>query len=463
MSRPQGWRDRAGRRFDEVALQSPARLAIGTFAGFIAIITGLLMLPISTADRHVAPFADALFTATSAVCVTGLTVVDTGLYWSDFGRVVILIGIKVGGLGIMTLASILGLMVSRRMGLTQRMLAADQARAGGLGDVRQMLRTILIVSSGVEIAIALMLFPRFLHDGLPLITSAWHATFYSVSAFNNAGFVPNATGIVEYAGDPWVAGPIALGVFVGALGFPVYLNLIRAWRKPRTWSLHTKLTLVLVVILSVISAGLLALFEWNNPNSLGAENVGTRIVTVFFASVNQRSGGFAAIDHGTFYEHTWLLEEVLMFIGGGSAGTAGGIRVTTLAVLVLAVTAEARGRRDMEAFGKRIGTESLRQAVAVTLVGLTFVLLGSGLMLAWTRDLGWDLDRVLFQVVSAYATCGLSVLTSDQVAEMPDSVKHLTSVLMFAGRLGSVTLAAALALNKQRRVIRYPSERPLIG
>lgn len=456
-------RERVGEWIDGVALRTPARLAIGAFAAVILVITGLLSLPAATASGQRASFADALFTATSAVCVTGLTTVDTGLYWSDFGRVVILVGIKIGGLGIMTLASILGLAVSRRLGLTQRMLAADEARAGGLGDVRVLLRTILIVATSVEVIIALILFPRFLIDGLPVLTAAWHAVFYAISAFNNAGFVPNAGGIVEYAGDPWVSGTIALGVFIGALGFPVYLNLIRSWKTPRLWSLHTKLTLVMVMALSVISAGLLALFEWNNPNSLGNEPVGTRILTVFFGSINQRSGGFAAISHEGMYEHTWLLEDVLMFIGGGSGGTAGGIRVTTLAVLLLAVAAEARGRRDIEAFGKRIGTESLRLAVAVTLVGMAFVIIGTGVMLAMTAHLGWTLDKVLFQVVSAYATCGLSVFSAGEIAIMPDDVKHLTSFLMFAGRLGSMTIAAALALNKQRRVIRYPSERPLIG
>ncbi|WNM24211.1 TrkH family potassium uptake protein [Demequina capsici] len=463
MDRLHGWRDAVGEWFDQIALQTPARLAVGGFASIILLITGLLSLPFATASGQRAPFADALFTATSAVCVTGLTTVDTGLYWSDFGRAVILVGIKIGGLGIMTLASFLGLAVSRRLGLTQRMLAADEARAGGLGDVKHLLRTILIVSTGVELTITLILFPSLWRDGLPPLTAAWHALFYAVSAFNNAGFVPNDTGLVEYAGDPWVALPVAMGVFIGALGFPVYLNLIRAWRKPRTWSLHTKITLVMVALLSVFSAGMLALFEWNNPTSLGAEPVGTRLITLFFASVDQRSGGFAAISHEGFHEHTWLLEDVLMFIGGGSGGTAGGIRVTTLAVLLLAVAAEARGRRDIEAFGKRIGTESLRLAVAVTLISLFFVIIGTGAILMFTSNLHWSLDKVLFQVVSAYATCGLSVLSSEQVAQMPEIVKHITSALMFVGRLGSVTVAASLALNKQRRVIRYPSERPLIG
>jgi Trk-type K+ transport system membrane component len=445
------------------ALSSPARLAVGAFAIVVLLFTGLLSLPLATASGKSAPFADALFTATSAVCVTGLTTVDTGLYWSDFGRVVILVGIKVGGLGIMTLASMLGILVSRRLGLSQRMLAAGEARATGLGDVRSLIRTIVVVSTTVEALIALMLFPRFVMDGLGVGTAAWHAVFYAVSAFNNAGFVPNEGGLVEFAGDPWVAVPIALGVLVGALGFPVYLNIVRSWKRPGSWYLHTKITLIMVGTLSVISAAGLALFEWNNPDSLGGLPTGTKILTVIFGSVNQRSGGFAAISHEGFYEHTWLLEDVLMFIGGGSGSTAGGIRVTTLAVLLLAIWAEARGRRDMEAFGKRIGTAALRTAVAVTLLALFFVIVGTGVILAQTAHLGWSLDQVLFQVVSGYATCGLSVLSAEQTAMMPESVKYTLSLLMFAGRVGSVTLAAALALNKQRRVIRYPSERVIIG
>ena len=458
-----GLRDRVGVWVDQSVIRSPARLALGTFALVILVFTGLLSLPAATASGERASFADALFTATSAVCVTGLTVQDTGLYWSGFGQAVILAGIKVGGLGIMTIASLLGLAVSRRLGLTQRILAADESRATGLGDVRDLLKIIIIVSSVVELALALILFPRFVIDGLGLGTSAWHSIFYSISAFNNAGFVPNAGGLVEYAGDYWVRVPIALGVFVGALGFPVYMTLIRHWRHPRHWNLHTKITLVMVALLSVVSAVLLGIFEWNNPASIGNETTSTKLLTIFFASVNQRSGGFAAISHEGMYEHTWLLEDVLMFIGGGSGSTAGGIRVTTLAVLLLAIWAEARGRRDIEAFGKRIGTEVLRAAVAITLVSLFFVIVGTGVILAQTAHLGWRLDQVLFEVVSAYATCGLSVLSAEQTEIMPEVTKHTLSLLMFVGRVGSVTLAAALALNRQRRVIRYPSERPIIG
>ncbi|MFV0633981.1 TrkH family potassium uptake protein [Demequina sp.] len=442
---------------DQSVLRSPARLALGSFALVILLFTGLLSLPAATADGHRAPFIDALFTATSAVCVTGLTTVDTGTYWSPFGLAIIATAIKVGGLGIMTLASLAGLAITRRLGLTQRLLAAGEARAAGLGDLRSLLRTVVVVSFSVEIVIALILFPRFLTLDYGLGRSAGYAAFYAVSAFNNAGFTPDPIGLYPYAGDFWMLVPIALGVFIGALGYPVYLNMVRGWRRPRQWSLHTKLTLIMVSILGFISAAFLAVFEWSNPDTLGDHSTAQTIGNIFFQSINQRSGGFASFDIGKAREQTWLLEDVLMFIGGGSGSTAGGIRVTTLAVLLLAIWAEARGRRDIEAFGKRIGTEVLRGAVAITLISLSIVIVCTGVFMAQTNI---PLDRSLYEVVSAYATCGLS---TGITGSLPSDAKVTLIVAMYLGRVGSLTIAAALALNKQRRAIRYPSERPLIG
>ncbi|WP_291378038.1 potassium transporter TrkG [Demequina sp.] len=450
-------REWVGDQLDNLALQHPARIALGAFGSVILLFTGLLSLPGATVDGHRAPFIDALFTATSAVCVTGLVTVDTGSYWSPMGLTIIAIGIKVGGLGIMTLASLVGLAVSRRLGLTQRILAAGEARATGLGDLRSLLKTIVIVSTTAEAIIALALFPRFLTLDYGLGKSAGYSVFYAISAFNNAGFVPDPIGLIPYAGDLWMLLPIGLGVFVGALGFPVYLNVLREWRRPRRWTLHTKLTLVTIAGLTVVSATFLALFEWTNPNTLGHASTAETIGNIFFQSINQRSGGFASIDIGQARETTWLLEIVLMFIGGGSGSTAGGIRVTTLAVLLLAIWAEARGRRDIEAFGKRIGTEILRLAVSVTLVSLAVVILGTTVFLWQT---GIKLDQALYEVVSAFATCGLSTgITPTLEAD----AKATLVVMMYVGRVGSLTVVAALALSKRRRVVRYPKERPLIG
>lgn len=449
-------RDRFRAWFDRVALESPARLTLSGFALTILVFAGLLSLPAATADGERAPFMDALFVATSAVCVTGLSTVDTGTFWSPWGLAIIGAGIKVGGLGIMTLASLAGLAISRRIGLTQRILAAGESRASGLGDLASLLRTVVVVSVSVELLIAAILIPRFLTLDYGLPKSVGYSLFYGVSAFNNAGFSPDPVGLYPYAGDLWMLVPIGLGVLVGALGYPVYLNLLRE-RRPSKWTLHTKLTLVTVGVLSIISAAMLALFEWTNPDTLGDAGTAKTIGNVFFQSINQRSGGFASFDIGLAREQTWLLEDVLMFIGGGSGSTAGGIRVTTLAVLVLAAWAEARGRRDMEAFGKRIGTEVLRVAVSITLAGLFVVIVATGVFM-WQTDIA--LDRALYEVVSAYATCGLSTGITGSI---DDDAKMTLIITMYVGRVGSLTLASALMLNRHRRVIRYPSERPIIG
>lgn len=442
---------------DRETLRSPARLVLATFALVILIITGLLSLPSATASGVRAPFVDAIFTATSAVCVTGLVTVETGTYWSPLGLTIIAVGMKVGGLGIMTLASLVGFAVARRIGLTQRILAAREARATGLGDVRSLLRTIIVVSTVTELIIAAVLFPRFLSLDYGLWKSMGYSVFYGISAFNNAGFTPDPSGLIPYANDAWVLFPIGLGVFIGALGFPVYFNLLRSWRTPRRWTLHTKLSLATVGALTLASTALVSFFEWGNPGTLQSDSAVSTLSKALFHSVSQRSGGFSTFDIGVARQETWMIEDIFMFIGGGSGSTAGGIRVTTLAVLLLAIWAEARGRRDIEAFGKRIGTEILRLAVSVTLVSLFIVIVGTVVFMAVT-DI--PLDRSLYEVISAFATCGLSTgITGD----LNTAGKITLITLMYVGRVGSLTVVAALALNRQRRVIRYPSERPLIG
>lgn len=457
MERLEALREATGEWIKRISLQSPARLVVAVFGLVILIFTGLLSLPVAAASGERTHFIDALFVATSAVCVTGLSPVDTGTYWSPVGLTIIAIAIKVGGLGIMTLASLVGLAISRRLGLTQRLLAAGEARATGLGDLRTLLGVIFFVSITVELLIALILFPRFVTLDYGVHKSAGFAAFYAVSAFNNAGFSPDPVGLIPYAGDLWMLAPIGLGVLVGALGFPVYLVLLRSWRRPRRWTLHTKLTLVMVVILTFVSASLLLLFEWDNPGTLQSASTARTIGNVFFQSINQRSGGFNSFDISQATQETWLLEDILMFIGGGSGSTAGGIRITTLAVLLLAVWAEARGRRDMEAFDKRIGTGVLRQAVGVTLASLFIVIVGT-IVFMWQTDIG--LDRSIYEVISAFATCGL---TTGITSSLDTDAKVTLIVMMYVGRIGSLTIAGALALNQHRRVIRYPAERPIIG
>ncbi|NKY39809.1 TrkH family potassium uptake protein [Cellulomonas septica] len=442
---------------DRAARQSPARLALGVFGSVIALITALLLAPWATTSGEQAPFADALFTATSATTVTGLVTVPTGEYWSTWGLVVILVAIKIGGLGVMTLASLLGLAVSRRLGLTQRLLVSSETKFTRLGEVGSLVNTVIITSTAFEVAIALILLPRFHMYDESWGEAAWHAIFYGVSSFNNAGFVPTPDGLFPYASDWWVLLPIIVGVFVGSLGFPVILNIAGSLRRPRRWNLHSKLTLTTSVALVVFGSLIVAAFEWTNPETFGGLDPSATFLASLFAGVMPRSGGFTTFDIAEMHEGTWLLMDALMFVGGGSASTAGGIKVTTLAVMLLAIVAEARGDRDVEAYGRRIPREALQVAIAVSFISATFVLVASLLLLAIT---GEALDVILFETISAFATCGLSTgITMD----LPDAGKYVLTVLMFIGRTGTMTLAAALALRNRRRVIRLPEERPIIG
>ena len=455
---------RAREYVDRSARQSPARLALGVFALVIASITALLSAPWATAHGQRAPFVDALFTATSATTVTGLVVVPTGEYWSWWGLLVILGAIKIGGLGVMTLASLLGMAVSRRIGLTQRLLVSSETKVTRLGEVGSLVRTVIVTSTALEVVIAIVLFPRLLVHGEPVGTAAWHAVFYAVSAFNNAGFVPPAEGLDPFVSDWWMLLPIIVGVFIGSLGFPVILDVahhLRAprqhGRSPRRWKLHSKLTIATSIALVVFGSVVVAAFEWTNPGTFRPLDPGGTALASLFAGVMPRSGGFTTVDVDQMHEGTWLLLDALMFVGGGSASTAGGIKVTTLAVMLLAIVAEGRGDPDVEAFGRRIPRETLQVAIAVAFVSASIVLVASLLLLAMT---GLTLDRILFEVISAFATCGLS---TGITADLPAPAKYVLVVLMFIGRTGTMTLAAALALRSRRRVIRYPEERPIIG
>lgn len=442
---------------DHAARRSPARLALLVFVTIIAGVTALLSLPMATAAGERAPFVDALFTAVSAVCVTGLTTVSTAAYWSTFGQAVIIIGVKVGGLGIMTLASILALAATRRIGLTQRLLAASETKTTALGEVGTLVRAVIVASLAIELTLTLVLVPRFLSLGESIGSAVWNGVFMSLSIFNNAGFVMLDDGLEPFVGD-WAIGlPIVLGGAIGALGFPVILNVAQRWRKPRTWALHTKLTLTTYAALAVGGALAIGALEWANPRTMGPLAWPDKVLATLVSGVNARSSGLATLDVSQMREGTWFLQDALMFVGGGSASTAGGIKVTTFAVLLLAIAAEARGDRDVEAFGKRVRTPTIRLAVAVAFLGATLVGTATLLLLLVT-DL--QLDLVLYEVISAFATVGLSTGVTPL---LPDSAKYVLSALMFAGRTGPMTLAAALALRHRQRVIRMPAERPLIG
>jgi trk system potassium uptake protein TrkH len=444
-------------RLDDAARNSPARLTLISFALLIAGFTALLSNPRATSDGRRAPFADALFTAASSVSVTGLTTVPTGSYWSRFGQVVILLAIMVGGLGVLTFASLLGLAVSRRIGLTQMLLAATETKGRGLGEVGSLLRVVVVTSLLLEAALAAVLVPRFLALGKSPGEATWQGVFYAISAFNHAGIAPTDDGFLAYTTDWWLSLPVIIGVFVGSLGFPVILGLHQRLRRRLPLTLHAKLTLATSAILIFVGTVAIGALEWNNQATFGRLGFGDKVLASLFAGTMPRAAGFSSVDVGQMEPSSRLVTDGLMFIGGGSASAAGGIKVTTFAVLILAIFAEARGDRDVEAFGRRIPSSSLRVAVGVTVASATLVFVACLVLLEIT---GWPLDVVFFETVSAFGTSGLS---TGVTADLPESGKYVLSALMFIGRTGTMTLAAALALRDRHRLVRYPEERPIIG
>ncbi|WP_349239929.1 potassium transporter TrkG [Streptomyces sp. CC219B] len=440
----------------------PARTVVLAFAAVIALGTVVLMLPVS-AEHGSADVLTALFTATSAVCVTGLVVVDTGGYWSGFGEHVILALIQVGGFGIMTMASLLALLVSGRLRLRMQLTAAAETKSLGIGDVRRVLLgvagTTLIVELATAAVLALRL--RFGYDR-SLGDAVYLGYFHAVSAFNNAGFGLHADNLVGYVDDPWIMLPVALAVILGGLGFPVLLELLRHRQRQRTtgrrnWTLHTRLTLITTAALLLVGTVLTCLLEWTNDDTLGLLDWPEKLLAGFFHSAMTRTAGFNSVDVGAMHASTLLMTCMLMFVGGGSAGTAGGIKVGTFAVLAVAIIAEVRGEPTSGVLGRRLAPHVLRQALTVALLGVGLVMTATLAVLSTTT---LPFESVLFEVVSAFGTVGLS---TGITADLPAASQLIVIALMFIGRLGPVTLVSALALRERTRRYELPEERPVIG
>ena len=439
-------------------ITSPSAVVVTGFAAAVLVGTLLLLLPVSRNGAAGAGVVDALFTATSAVCVTGLITVDTPVFWSGFGQAVILLLIQVGGFGIMTLATLLGLLVSRRLGLRTRLNAAAESKSLGLADVRRVLvgvaRTSLLFEGAGALVLALRLATAY---DEPPARALWLGVFHAVSAFNNAGFSLYSDNLVGFATDPFVGLPVCVLVIAGGLGFPVLFELRRAWRTPLRWTLHTKVVMAMTAVLLPLGTLMFLTLEWANPQTLGPLSTPGKVLAGFFQSVQTRTAGFNSINPGDLDEATLLGSDVLMFIGGGSGGTAGGIKVTTFAVLLFVILTEVRGDESVTAFGRRIPREVQRQALSVALLGVAVVVGSTALLLLLTP---FGLSQVLYEVVSAFATVGLSTGITAQVG-VPGQL--VLVALMFLGRLGPITLASALALRSRPRLYDVPQERPLIG
>ena len=449
---------------------SPARFAVTIFLLLIALFTVLFSLPAASASGTRTHFADALFTAVSTICVTGLATVNMDSHWSPLGHVFVFVGVQVGALGVLTLASILGLVISKRLGLRAKLIAAGDSNPlrvhGGpvnegqtvrLGEVGQLLTTVALATLIIELGLAVLLYPVMVLSGVDPLVALWEAPYYAAMAFTNTGFTPNAGGLAPFATNYVFLSLLMIGVFLGSIGFPVIFALARnRWHFHR-WTLHAKLTIITTILLFFIGGVVFLVLEYDNPGTLRTSDAVDTTFQAFFLSAMTRSGGFQVVDASQLHGSSLLVASMLMFIGGGSASTAGGIKVTTLAVLALAVWSEAKGRPSVQAFGRRIPSDVQRVALSVVAWGATIVAMSSILILQITKA---PLEHVLFDVISAFATVGLS---TGLTASLPDSGVYVMALTMFMGRVGTVTLAAAVAASAKTQLYALPVERPIVG
>ncbi len=454
----------------DLATASPSRFAVLIFTTLILVFTTLFSLPAASASGEATPFADALFTAVSTICVAGLATVDMATHWSGLGHVLIYLGVNVGALGVLTLASILGLVISKRLGLRAKLIAAgdgnpmrahggpvNEGQAVRLGEVGAMLRIVALSTLVIEAVLAVLLYPSLLLGGVDPLTALWEAPYYAAMAFTNTGFSPNAEGLTPFAQDYVMLTVLMVGVFLGSIGFPVIFTLARHRWHLRVWSLHARLTLITTVVLFVAGAGVFLLLEYDNPETFGGLEAWDTTFQAFFLSAMTRSGGFSLIDIGELHGSSLIVGSMLMFVGGGSASTAGGIKVTTLAVLALAVWSEAKGRPSVQAFGRRIPSDVQRVALSVVAWSATIVAVGTITIAQITQA---RIDQVLFDVISGFATVGLS---TGLTAGLPDAAVFVMALVMFMGRVGTVTLAAAVAATSRSQLYSLPVERPIVG
>ncbi|MDO5049310.1 MAG: potassium transporter TrkG [Actinomycetaceae bacterium] len=410
-----------------------------------------------------APLSVALFTATSATCVTGLIVADTATYWSGFGQFVIAGLIEVGGLGTMTFAAILAVYVAHRLKLHQRIAVAHATGSISMEDIRGVVKRIIGYSLVVQLVFAIPLVVDLYlrdHDFSHALTNG---LFLSVSAYNNAGFALKTDSLMSYADDPWILLPIAALIIIGGIGFPVLAEITRAIRAGRSRSKRPKFSLtsrIMFVGTAVLILGgwiLMAALEWNNEKTLAPYSVADKLMISFFSSVSPRTAGFNAMDIAGQHDVTWLITDILMFIGGGPAGTAGGVKVTTVMVLAFMVLTEVRAGKSVQMFGARIGRSTHRTAITVLVLAYVLVAVATGVLMVITP---WGLDKVLFEVISALGTVGLSTGITPY---LPISAQIVIGALMFIGRVGPMTIATALAVRPDTRLFELPKERLIIG
>jgi trk system potassium uptake protein TrkH len=436
---------------------SLSRTLILGFAGLIVIGGILLMLPVSSAAGQVTPAVNAFFTSTSAVCVTGLVVVDTGTYWSSFGQGVILALIQIGGFGFMTSATLLMLAFGRRIGLRERLLIGESmglSRLGGLVKIVRRMAIFTLLAEGIGAAV---FFIRFSAEN-PLKLAVWKSAFHSISAFNNAGFdiFGNFQSLTNYRGDPLVVLATAALIFLGGISFMVILDVFKS-RGPGRLSLDTKL--VLITTGSLLAAGVfvMLLTEFIEPAAFGDVSLAQKGLIAFFQSVTARTAGFTLVNMGTLAQYALFFTMFLMFVGGAAGSTAGGIKVNTFGMLAATIWSTIRGREQAGAFGREFSSQQLYRAIAVVILSLGLVALVA-FLLSLHEDASFI--NLLFETVSAFGTVGLSTGITPTLSL---AGRIIITITMFVGRLGPLALTLALMQRQRPSQYRYPEETVRIG
>jgi Trk-type K+ transport system membrane component len=449
----------------------PAQIVAIAFTAIILLGAALLTLPIATNSGEATPFIDALFTSTSATTVTGLSTLDVETHWNLFGHTVIAMLIEVGGFGIVGFAALVAILLDGRVSLKTRLNTTSESGAV-VPDIKNLIFNVLKIMLLFQGILFVILTWRFATEyDYPIEKALAHGAFHAMSAFNNAGFALYSDSMIGFARDGWVIIPMFLTVIVASLGFPVIVEMrdrlglkILAWRNkaasysmPAQWSLNSRIVLWASLVLLITGTIAIAILEWNNPNTFGPLAWYHKVMDSIFAAVMPRTAGFNAVDVAQMQPSTWMITDILMFVGGGSVATSGGIKLGTAVVLFYVVYTEIRGETAVNIGNRRLPRSMQRQAL--TIVFLTaIVIIGASLVMRLTTN--FTLDQILFEVFSAVGTTGLSVGISPL---LPEAEKLMFSALMLFGRLGPIVVATSIALRRTKRHFEYPKERPLIG
>ena len=440
---------------------SPTRIIALTFAAIILVGALLLTLPAASRDGVSCGFRPALFTATSATCVTGLVMYDTWTQWSGFGQIVILSMIEIGGLGFMSAASLVVFLLRRKVGLRQRMLMAQALSVDDMQSVVKLQKWVLIGSLSIQFCGALILFLRFLPDYGAMQAVKW-GIFHGVSAFCNAGFdifgcIEPGVSIAMFNQDPVVCITLAALVILGGLGFFVWEEVVRL-RSFKKFSVYTKLVLLTTAVLLLGGMALILLTEWNNPATIGNMSIGGKLLNSFFQSVTLRTAGFASFDQAGLTESGKAVSLVLMLIGGSSGSTAGGVKTVTFMVLILFIVARLRGRSTVTVFKRSILPDKVLDAMTIVLTVLALSVIGAAVICITSPVSFTD---GLYEAVSALATVGLTAGVTP-VLSIP--AQYLVIVFMYFGRVGVLTLSLGFLMgDRAEDRFQYAHTNLLIG